>query len=147
MLWFIPCRNAPQLLQKIFKYILCYGSSRTFKSMLDARNDLNTSYVMVHQRLQSVVAVHTPYLNTSYVMVHPTSCLNLSLAIHLNTSYVMVHPAAQFAERLGVKHLNTSYVMVHPGPAGERGEIGDLNTSYVMVHQCKIICFFLLFNI
>ena len=76
----------------IFKYILCYGSSKICRSYRPSR----------------------PYLNTSYVMVHPASRSALfKSSADLNTSYVMVHQEKKSAVWKRRQYLNTSYVMVH----------------------------------
>ena len=76
----------------LFKYILCYGSSRHNVSIVLFRENLNTSYVMVHPELQELRGTDLTDLNTSYVMVHPNASKRFYYrGIHLNTSYVMVH--------------------------------------------------------
>ena len=53
-----------------FKYILCYGSSRSTVQYIKPQQDLNTSYVMVHHNSRYINWRHVHNLNTSYVMVH-----------------------------------------------------------------------------
>ena len=55
---------------KLFKYILCYGSSILYLVFEGYCNHLNTSYVMVHPPLHNKDINVDGNLNTSYVMVH-----------------------------------------------------------------------------
>ena len=53
----------------IFKYILCFGSTKKKQQVVLLGLHLNTSYVLVQQqRVTTVTTTHTN-LNTSYVLV------------------------------------------------------------------------------
>ena len=120
-----------------FKYILCYGSSCVWYHEQPILSNLNTSYVMVHQRTKLTVTWSIWHLNTSYVMVHPhRTASKRSGPENLNTSYVMVHLLWRSSTSFCDWYLNTSYVMVHPWTQGYFcTNKGHLNTSYVMVHR------------
>ena len=92
MLWLIRCAIHENRLIRLFKYILCYGSSRRPALELSEDKNLNTSYVMVHPHIKISFLSAFANLNTSYVMVHPNGSERTEdFCLNLNTSYVMVH--------------------------------------------------------
>ena len=90
--------SSPSLIGQLFsfipfKYIICYGSSNLLITIHKKLYNLNTSYVMVHQRANVHLKFSSTYLNTSYVMVHHKIYnVHIFHRNYLNTSYVMVHP-------------------------------------------------------
>ena len=92
MLWFIVISATELVNCSIFKYILCYGSSR--KTGWARKEIYVFKYILCYgsSRVYLQHARPIDHLNTSYVMVHLNEHTNaLCLSCHLNTSYVMVH--------------------------------------------------------
>ena len=96
-----------------FKYILCYGSSQISPFIVRLKQNLNTSYVMVHRTSSIVFCRALAYLNISYVMVHhATMCRWLRAA---RFKYILCYGSSRSTHRQKkyVQNLNTSDVMVH----------------------------------
>ena len=98
---------------RIFKYILCYGSSIRENAVLLFLTNLNTSYVMVHQSPIVTISPKSFYLNTSYVMVHRYAAA--ATALLPSFKYILCYGSS--ASKMPITpmrpNLNTSYVMVH----------------------------------
>ena len=75
----------------VFKYILCYGSSCIFFLTTHIYCHLNTSYVMVHHATGGLLFL---FLAFKYILCYGSSPIAMYIRAtrhNLNTSYVMVH--------------------------------------------------------